>query len=101
MPRKSAEEYVQAIGGLRAKFETVSPRFRAHLAAGGESEFDKFWADSVRRNTYGNALVRLRLLIENNFHVIETLGLLAVTRYIFELSIWLLLFEKDIRYCLV
>ncbi len=51
----------------------------------------------MRRNTYGDALIRLRQLTDNNFQFIETLGLLAVARYVFELSVWLLLFDKDPR----
>jgi hypothetical protein len=50
-----------------------------------------------------DSCVRLRLIIENNFHVIETLALLATTRYIFELSIWLVyygkLLEKEREHC--
>ncbi len=45
-----------------------------------------------------DALVRVTLLIEQNFEAINTLGLVAVSRYLFELSVWLKLFEKDSRY---
>jgi hypothetical protein len=34
-----------------------------------------------------DGMVRLRILIEQNFRFIETIGLLAVTRYIFELLV--------------
>lgn len=44
------------------------------------------------------SLVRLRHIIENNISRIETLGTLALTRYIFELVVWLKLFEKDENY---
>lgn len=49
----------------------------------------------------GDALVRLRLFSEQNFHYIETMGTIAVARYTFELSVWLKLFESDPRYGLV
>src|SRR5437899_2469093 len=38
---------------------------------------------------YTDAVKRLSLVVEQNFHVIETLGLLSVSRYIFEVLVWL------------
>ncbi|WIE09853.1 MULTISPECIES: hypothetical protein [Providencia] len=55
------------------------------------------WCNSV----FGDGLIKLRLFTENNFNVIETLSLVSVTRYIFELSVWLNLFILDPRYGLV
>ncbi len=46
----------------------------------------------------GDSLVKLKLFIENNFNYIETMELIATTRYIFEINIWLNLFKKDIYY---
>lgn len=46
----------------------------------------------------GDALVKIRLMIEQNFNYIETMGILATTRYIFELSIWLKLFKLSPYY---
>lgn len=34
-----------------------------------------------------DAIVKLRLFVKNNFHVIETIGVLSLTRYIFELAV--------------
>ena len=45
--------------------------------------------------------MRLRLFTEQNFNFIETMGIIAVARYIFELSVWLQLFKLDPRYGLV
>jgi len=87
----------RGIRALRTKFDGLSACFRQGFTAGGDPHFDKLSADSVRRNTYGDALIRLRQLTDNNFQFIETLGLLAVARYVFELSVWLLLFDKDPR----
>jgi len=47
-----------------------------------------------------NSSIRVRLLIENNFRHVETLGLLAVCRYLLELTIWLELMRKDATYAL-
>jgi hypothetical protein len=93
-------QYIENIRGLGPTFERLATAFRADLDDPGAT-FDKYSADDWRRNTFGNALVRLRQITENNFHVVETLGLVAVARYIFELSVWLILFEKDCRYCLI
>jgi hypothetical protein len=35
---------------------------------------------------FSDAMIRLRLIIEQNFQFVETLGVLAVARYIFELG---------------
>ncbi|MBB1275294.1 hypothetical protein H5088_01680 [Pseudoalteromonas sp. SR43-3] len=61
----------------------------------------KFDADSWCRSVMGDSLVKLRLFTEQNFNYIETMSILAVTRYIFEMSVWLLLFKMDSRYGLV
>lgn len=50
---------------------------------------------------YRNSLVRSRIFLEQNFHYIEPMGLLAVTRYLFELMVWLKLLERDHQYGLV
>jgi AAA domain len=47
---------------------------------------------------YADALTRLRLIVEQNFQFVETLGLLAVTRYIFELVVWLRALAQDRRF---
>lgn len=46
-------------------------------------------------------MVRLRLFAENNFTVIETMGVVAAARYIFELAVWLRLFQLERLYGLV
>jgi hypothetical protein len=45
--------------------------------------------------------IKLRLVLENNFHFVETLSLLATVRYIFEALVWLRVLRKDERYGLV
>jgi hypothetical protein len=60
--------------------------------------FDPWNADAWCRSVAGDSLVRLRQLTEQSFHVLETLGLVAVARYIFELSLWLRLFSLNRDY---
>jgi len=96
-----AEQLAAAIKNLQPYLDQLAEPFRCDPISGGEPSFDKWSANDWRRNTFGNALVRLRQLTENNFQFIETLGVLAVARYVFELSVWLHLFQKDSRYSLV
>jgi hypothetical protein len=98
---EQAEKYIEAIRGFAVSLDQLSKPFRKDIDVDTEKLFDKFSPDYWRRNAYGNALVRLRQLSENNFQFVETIGLLAVARYVFELSVWLRLFEKDPLYCLV
>ncbi len=93
-------QYIGSIEGMRATFERLTRAFRSDSDAPGET-FNKYSADDWRRNAFGNALIRLLQITENNFHVIETISLVATARYIFELSVWLLLFQKDKRYSLI
>lgn len=99
--RTSAEEYVEKIKALKDHLDRLALPFRVDPKTGSDMPFDKYSTNDWRRNTFGNALVRLRQLVENNFNFIETMGLLAVARYVFELSVWLLLFQKDSGYCLI
>lgn len=62
------------------------------------SAFDKWSYASWCTSVAGDALVRMRLFTEQNFVVIETLGIVAVARYTFEIVIWLRLFALDKRY---
>jgi hypothetical protein len=96
-----ANKYIEDIRRLATTFDRLSGAFRKDIGTDAGKTFDRFSSDHWRRNTYGNALIRLRLFTENNFHFVETIGLLSVARYIFELSVWLRLFEKDNRYCLI
>ena len=50
---------------------------------------------------YRNALIKLRLIIENNFRYVETLNVLATTRYVFEVLVWLRLLKSDPDFGLV
>jgi hypothetical protein len=98
---KQAEKYMESIRDLTIALDRLSESFRTDIGMGTEQLFDKFSSDYWRRDTYGKVLVRLRQLSESNFQAVETIGLLALARYVFELSVWLRLFKKDARYCLV
>lgn len=92
---------IDKIESLHPTITRLSKCFREDLDKQYESNINSESAEYWRLTTYGNALVRIRLILEDNFKVIETIGLVAVTRYIFELTLWLKLFEVDVNYALV
>jgi len=47
---------------------------------------------------FTDSLTRLRLFLEQNFNYIEPMGLLAVMRYVFEMTVWLTLMTTDKDY---
>jgi hypothetical protein len=63
--------------------------------------FDKWNHNSWCIAVAGDSLIRMRLFTEQNFNAIETMGIVAVARYTFELTVWLRLFALDRRYGLV
>ena len=95
------EELVAAIKSLQTQLDKMSEAFRQGFNSENPPDFDKWSDQDWCRNAFGNALVRLRQLTEQNFQFIETMGLLAVARYVFELSVWLHLFKDDSRFGLV
>jgi hypothetical protein len=86
---------------LGGELEVLSRRFRSESSAGGDQPSDKWSPEFWRRQAFGDALARLAELAKNNFKSPETISLIAATRYIFEVSMWLRLFQADSRYCLV
>ena len=62
------------------------------------------YVENRRDLTYSifhNALIKLRLILENNFSHLETIGLLGTARYVFEMLVWLRLLDNDIDSSLV
>ncbi|CRM68940.1 hypothetical protein [Pseudomonas sp. 37 R 15] len=92
------ENLVFAIKDKHSLLDAESQRLRAPAFV---SSFNQNNYHDWCRATVGDALIKLRLFTEQNFNFIETMGVLAVTRYTFELSIWLRLFELDPQYGLV
>lgn len=94
-------ELVSAIRGLRPELDRISKALRQPVQSNQGIGFDKWSHTDWCRNALGNALIRLRLFAENNFQFIESMGVLAVARYVFELSVWLNLMEHDPRFGLI
>lgn len=99
--RQRIEKLVGSICNLQPQLQTLADAFRVGLNANETPDFDKWSSKEWCKNAFGNAMIRLRQLTENNFHFVETMGLLAVARYIFELSVWLHLLNTDSRFGLV
>lgn len=54
-----------------------------------------------RHVVHVDSLIRIRLFSEQNFNYLESMSVLSLTRYLFELMIWLKLIQKDSRYGLI
>jgi hypothetical protein len=91
-------QLIHSITSRRASLDALAQGLRTPqiLAAFNKSDHNS-WCLSVA----GDSLVRLRIFTEQNFNFIETMGIISVARYIFELSVWLCLFKLDPRYGLV
>lgn len=99
--QEKLKSLIGSIVGFHSTVDRLSKCFRENLGPQYDSTFDKNSADDWRIKIYGDALIRLRIILENNFKEIETIGLVAVTRYIFELTLWLKLIEENVKYALV
>lgn len=96
--QEKLKSLVESITGLHSTVDRLSKCFREDLETQHDSAFDKNSANDWRVNIYGHALIRLRVILEQNFRLVETIGLVAVTRYIFELTVWLELIEENVNY---
>ncbi len=96
--KHNVEQLIHSICARRSSLDALAQRLRTPeiLAAFNKSDHNS-WCLSVA----GDSLVRLRIFTEQNFNFVETMGIIAVARYIFELSVWLQLFKLDPRYGLV
>ncbi len=101
---KALDVLAEDICAQRPRLEKLIQQFRqsieqlgtAHDSSSGQ-ESGGYW----RLVAFVDSLVRLRLFLEHNFNYVETIGVLAVARYLFELTVWLRLLQTDSRYGLV
>ena len=92
---EQVKQLVTSIKNERTALDAEAKRLRTPEII---SAFDKQNHDSWCLSVAGDCLVRLRLFTEQNFSFVETMGVISVARYIFELSVWLQLFKLDPRY---
>jgi len=100
----SLEALVSDICEQRIPLESLSRRIRKRIEqlealspAAPSQRSGAFW----KAVAFGDSLARIGLFLEQNFSYIETVGVLAVSRYLFELTVWLKLLQTDSRYGLV
>jgi hypothetical protein len=101
---KATEDLVQDVRGQHQRLEKLVQQFRERIGKLGSThdssslqQSGNYW----RMVAFVDSLVRLRLFLEQNFNYIETMSILSVARYTFELTVWLKLLEKDSGYGLV
>lgn len=102
--QKKIAEIIDRIKALEPGISRSVGEFRSKISAfeASHSEDVSLFPGSYWKHVaYVDALVKLRIFIEQNFSVIETLGVLSLTRYIFELAVWIRLMKSDDRYGLL
>ena len=82
------------IGEVLARRESVDHLAQKIRTPEILAKFDKRNARSWCVAVAGDVLIRVRLFIEQNFKVVETVGVIAVARYLLELNVWMSLFRS-------
>jgi len=95
---RNLEQLIQSIRARRATLDAQAQRLRTPELL---SAFKKWDSDSWCRAIAGDAIVKIRIFTEQNFNFVETMSIIAVARYLFELGVWLRLCKNDRRYGLV
>lgn len=92
---KHINDLVTSIKNKHSLIASEAKRLKALQTNNSSNKSDpNFWCTEATKS----ALVKLGLIIENNFNSIESMGVLATTRYIFELSVWIKLFNLNSYY---
>ena len=90
-----AEKIVGSIKGKQLLLESEANRILSLEVSKSNDKLDaNYWCTA----TTGEALKKLNYMTLQNFNYIETMGVVAVVRYVFEVSIWLKLFKKNSSY---
>jgi hypothetical protein len=102
--RQAVSELVQQIRFLHEPVRQLAEEFLAIVAQRENSETEqparypaRYWQLGVLADSF----TRVKLLIEQHSMFLETLGVLAYVRYLFELSLWVRLVQRDSGYGLV
>lgn len=92
---------IEKIKALHGDFEQAIEVYRVEIAE-FENSCDKgiehFPSSYWKLVLYVDSLIKIRLMIERNFNFIESFGLIALTRYVCELSIWIRLMSENENY---
>lgn len=92
---------IESIKALEPRLEQLGAvartRVRALASTRTEPQEIERWCHQINHDS----ITRVRNLIENNFHAIETLALLSLARYMFELNVQLKQIDQDATFALV
>lgn len=95
--KEQIEYLISEIKSLTPTLERI-----AHLLSPStKTNFEKYSENYLSRDILHHAIRRLLSFEEWNFHYLETLSILSLTRYIFELSVWVKLIKTNREYSLV
>lgn len=90
-----ANKIVGSIQGKQPLLENEANRILSLEVSKSNNKLDaNYWCTA----TTGEALEKLNYMTLQNFKHIETMGIVAVVRYVFEISIWLKLFKENPSY---
>ena len=100
LTQNQISDLVGGITALHPKLDSLANLLTTKLNTFSDSEVEEqaihYWRTQVLRD----ALIRVRIFVERNFSYIETLGVLSLCRYTFELVVWLKHIEMDERFAL-
>ncbi len=102
--QERAKKIIGEINSLHERVEHTVAALKANCDAVSASLDDAhYYGDSKywRLVAFADGMVKLRLIIEQNFNFIETFVILGITRYVLELLIWLKLLSNDSTYSFI
>lgn len=99
--QQKISQVITDIKTLHQKLQTLSDMLKEKLSKFTTIEIEERGSDYWESQVLSDALIRVRIFIERNLSYIETLGVLSLCRYTFELVIWLKHIQMDQRFALV
>lgn len=99
--RQKILQIITDIKMLHPKLQFLTDTLKGKLSTFTTIKMEERGADYWRTQALSDALIRVRIFVENNLSYIETLGVLSLCRYTFELVVWLKHMEMDHRFALI
>lgn len=99
--RQKTIQLITEIKALHPRLEFFADVMKGKVNLFTAIEMKESAPDYWRAQALSDALIRVRIFVENNLSHIETLGVLSLCRYTFELVVWLKHIELDRRFALV
>ena len=78
---------IQRLQDLHPSIQPAIDLLRSEMARSPEMEMEDLDSSYWRLQILSDALIKVRLFVENNFRVVETMSVLSLTRYVFELVV--------------